>query len=186
MDFEAPGRSLGQHNNELIFYHSFVRDHAENSKTEREKTNQTGFLHPNNYFPFRRLPLNQSATGPSALPTSPDPPHPKLSIRRSRLSRRPGNKLMDTRCLARSIREQTGSGTGTMPCGRTGPDGIPGCCSGCRRCSCSGSQNAGSPVCCSRSRHESHATCSPHHRIPATPIHPSAHPCSPQDRKSVV
>ena len=97
------------------------------------------------------------AAGPSALPTGPDPPHPRPSIRRSRSRGRPGNRLMDTRCLARPVREQAGSGTGHLPCGRTGQDGSRCCCSGCRRCSCSGSRHGGSPVCCSRNRHGSRA-----------------------------
>jgi hypothetical protein len=45
----------------------------------------------------------------------------------------------------------------TVPCGRTGRDGSQGCCSSCRRCSCSGSTHAGSPVCCSRTHRGSRA-----------------------------
>lgn len=39
--------------------------------------------------------IGMVAAGPSALPTSPDPPHPRPSIRPSRFRERPGNRLMD-------------------------------------------------------------------------------------------
>ncbi len=45
------------------------------------------------------------------------PPHPRPSIRPSRCNEKPGNRLMDTRCLTRPIHEQIGSGPATCRAG---------------------------------------------------------------------
>ena len=72
-------------------------------------------------------------------------------------NQRPGPSALPTSPLARPVHKQAGSWTGYLPCGWTGRDGSRCCCSGCRRCSCSGLCHACSPVCCTKNRVGSHA-----------------------------
>jgi hypothetical protein len=60
--------------------------------------------------------LTNQRPGPSALPTSPDrvTPGPLFGVP---VDGRPGNRLMDTRCLTRPVRRQAGSGPATCRAG---------------------------------------------------------------------
>ena len=72
-------------------------------------------------------------------------------------NQRPGPSALPTSPLARPVHKQAGSWTGCLRSGGAGRDGSRCCCSGCRRCSCSGSKHACSPVCCTKNRIGSHA-----------------------------
>jgi len=72
---------------------------------------------------WKRQRLETSPTQrprPVAWPPGPDSPHPRPSIRRSRSRRRPGNRLMDTRCLTGPVREQASSGPAIRRAGGLG------------------------------------------------------------------